>query len=57
MKEEERGPEIDFDAATVEQLVNRMIACNGRTYAFFCDEIPGYRELPSRLFDSVRTGS
>jgi hypothetical protein len=56
-EEDEREPEIDFDVASVEQLVNRMIACNRRTYAFFCDEIPGYRELPSRLFDSVNPGS
>lgn len=37
--------------------VNRMIACNRRTCAFFCEEIPGYRELLSRLFDPVNPGS
>jgi hypothetical protein len=57
VKEDEREPEIDFDVATIEQLVNRMSACNRRTYGFFCDEIPGPRELPSRLFDSVNPGS
>jgi hypothetical protein len=51
VKEDEQEPEIDFDIKTVEELVDRMGECCNRAYAFLVDNVPGYGELPSKLFD------
>jgi hypothetical protein len=34
-------------------LVDRTTDCRDRAYEFFCDKIPGYPELPARLYDSL----
>jgi hypothetical protein len=56
VKEDEDEPEIDFDVKTVEKLVDRLGACCNRAYTFFCDNVPGYGDLPPKLYDSGAFG-
>jgi hypothetical protein len=56
LKEDEREPEIDFDVPTVEKLVDRMTKPRRRAYDCFCENVPGFRELPALLHDSKPLG-
>jgi hypothetical protein len=57
IKEDEKEPEVDFDVPTIKKLVDRMIEFRTRAYDFFCNQIPGFAELPATLYDSKPLGS
>ncbi len=56
IKEDEEEPEVDFDVPTVDKLVDGMIEFRNRAFDFFCDNVPGYDNLPARLYDSMPPG-
>ena len=57
IKEDEKDAEVDFDVPTVEKLVDRMIEFHNRAFDFFCNKVPGYDNLPARLYDSKPPGT
>jgi hypothetical protein len=57
IKEDEKEPEVDFDVPTIEKLVDRMIEFRNRAYDFFCEQVPGFAELPAILYDSKPLGA
>jgi hypothetical protein len=56
IKEDEKDSEVDFDVPTVEKLVDRMNKFRNRAYDFFCENVPGFSELPATLHDSKPPG-